>query len=674
MDGLRAVAVVAVVCYHLGYGWAAGGFLGVDLFFVLSGFLITTLLLDERTETGRIAFVAFWRRRARRLLPALFIMVAVVAAFPWLATELGHQSGVATVDLGLLRGFSFSSLFYVANWFQIASGHSYFAQFAAPSALAHTWSLAIEEQFYLIWPFVTYALCRAGVARGRRMGVGVSVAVAVASSATMAAIYLAVGPSSTNFVYNATFTRFFDLGIGAALAWLTVGREVGPRMQRVATPLGLASAAVFVVACVWAGTSAGVPRAFMFDGGFLACAVVAAALIASVRAEGSLVARALSLTPVRYLGQVSYGVYLWHWPVIVYVTPRLVGVAGHTLLVLRLALIAGLTLTSYYLIEQPIRQRRLPVIARRAVAVAGTAVTLAVVATTTAAFAFPTVDLASELSRYAPASPPLGSDHIVGTPNLSWLPAAHVSAHHRLRVLLLGDSVSYYSGFELAAALSAVPGVHGEVRAFPGFGIRSRTYWPFYLDDVVKFRPEVVIIANDYDDIYALQHPLDYQQQLRHFIAQLRADGVDLVILASTPVDGAPPSDSGSQAATFVRVFAAANRTWRNAAIATAAYDPGFVVYAPAGTAVEIDGAFSAWMAPERDPTAARSTWDRVRMVDGTHLCPLGAEAYGAALAADVATLTHRPAASSSWWLGSWRFHHVTVLAPSPLSCPNDHP
>jgi hypothetical protein len=404
------------------------------------------------------------------------------------------------------------------------------------------------------------------------------------------------------------------------------------------------------------------------------CALFAAGLIASVRVEESLLARALSLGPVRYLGQVSYGVYLWHWPVIVYVTPRLVPFAGHSLLVLRLVLIAALTLASYYLVEQPIRQRRLPQLGRRVVAVAGTAVTLVTIATLTAASAFPAINLSSELVRYAPVSPVAGSGQLVGTANLSWLPAAQVSAKHRLRVLLLGDSVSYYSEFELAAALSAVPGVHGEVRAFPGFGIRNTTYWSFYLHTVDTFHPEVVIIADDFDDIFALEHPLEYQLQLRRFVTLLLHAHVDLVLFASTPVDGAPPGESPSAAAHFVHVFATANRQWRIDARAVAALDPGHLIYAPVATAVELHSQFSAWLPPPSEPDAPRSTWDRVRMVDNTHLCPLGAEAYGAALAEDVALLTDRPPARRGWWLGTWRNRHLTVLAPSPLSCPNDHP
>ena len=146
LDGVRALSVTAVLCFHGGWRWAAGGFLGVDAFFVLSGFLITTLLITEWQETRRIRLVAFWGRRARRLLPALVVMVAVVA--------LAAPALIPASELRLLRGDAWASLFYLNNWQMIAGGGDYFAVTAAPSAFEHTWSLAIEEQFYLLWPLL----------------------------------------------------------------------------------------------------------------------------------------------------------------------------------------------------------------------------------------------------------------------------------------------------------------------------------------------------------------------------------------------------------------------------------------------------------------------------------------------------------------------------------------
>ena len=181
LDGLRALAVLSVVAYHFQFGWAKGGYLGVDLFFVLSGFLITSLLLEEKFESGRIALGAFWARRARRLLPALFVMLVVVTVFPLVASWMGDQAAVANVDVELLHGFGISSFLYYANWYVIAAGHSYFAALTAPQPLAHTWSLAIEEQFYLVWPLLVFALTRRSGEKNRRWGIGVTVLIGLTS-------------------------------------------------------------------------------------------------------------------------------------------------------------------------------------------------------------------------------------------------------------------------------------------------------------------------------------------------------------------------------------------------------------------------------------------------------------------------------------------------------------
>jgi peptidoglycan/LPS O-acetylase OafA/YrhL len=158
LDGLRALAVIAVLLYHGNVSWARGGYFGVDAFFVLSGFLITSLLLGEWRSSQRIDLRAFWTRRARRLLPAVVLVVAAVAGYAGTAAR--------PIELHQLRRDAFSTLGYVANWNQIFSHQSYFEQYAAPSPLRHVWSLAIEEQFYVLWPLVVFGLLRVG--RGSR--------------------------------------------------------------------------------------------------------------------------------------------------------------------------------------------------------------------------------------------------------------------------------------------------------------------------------------------------------------------------------------------------------------------------------------------------------------------------------------------------------------------------
>ena len=222
LNGLRGVAVLGVVAYHLQLGWASGGYLGVDLFFVLSGFLITSLLLEEWVASGRINLAAFWGRRAKRLLPALFLVVAALALYLILNAIFGGPGANGLVDLSGLRGDAIWTLLYANNWHLIYAHQSYFAEFSTPSPLQHTWSLAIEEQFYLVWPLVLLLLLRF-VRRGwRTAGVVLTVSLGLLSSILMAVLFQpGVDPSR---IYYGTDTRLFDLMAGATLAFFAASR------------------------------------------------------------------------------------------------------------------------------------------------------------------------------------------------------------------------------------------------------------------------------------------------------------------------------------------------------------------------------------------------------------------------------------------------------------------
>ena len=231
LNGLRGVAVIGVVAYHLQLGWAKGGYLGVDLFFVLSGFLITTLLLEEWAGSGRINLAAFWGRRARRLLPALFLVVAALALYLVCNAVFGGPGANGLIDLSGLRGDAIATLLYVNNWHLIYAHQSYFAQFSTPSPLQHTWSLAIEEQFYLVWPLVLLVLLRFGRRGWRRLGVTLTVVLGVGSSVLMAVLFNP--PADPSRIYYGTDTRLFDLMAGATLAFLAASRgQPGARARR----------------------------------------------------------------------------------------------------------------------------------------------------------------------------------------------------------------------------------------------------------------------------------------------------------------------------------------------------------------------------------------------------------------------------------------------------------
>ena len=302
LDGLRAAAVVAVLLYHAGVGWLPGGYLGVDTFFVLSGFLITALLLAEWQGNGGIALAAFWARRARRLLPALLLVLLAVGAY---AAFLAPAH-----ELSSLRGDSLATLFYGANWRFVASAQGYFDQFVTPSPLRHAWSLAIEEQFYLVWPLVVLGWLR--LRRGRTAGLGgFCVALALGSAALMA--LLAQGAADTSRAYYGTDTRAQAVLVGAALAvaWHRRPDAVAGRPGR----LVLALAGVGVLVTAWLWTSVPDTDRWMYRGGFLLAAVATAAVLAAVaRPDPGRAARVLTLAPLRWIGAISYGLYLWHWP------------------------------------------------------------------------------------------------------------------------------------------------------------------------------------------------------------------------------------------------------------------------------------------------------------------------------------------------------------------------
>ena len=270
------------MAYHLQLGWAKGGYLGVDLFFVLSGFLITTLLLEEWAGTGRINLAAFWGRRARRLLPALFLVVAALALYLVCNAVFGGPGANGLIDLSGLRGDAIATLLYVNNWHLIYAHQSYFAQFSTPSPLQHTWSLAIEEQFYLVWPLVLLVLLRYGRRGWRRVGRhGHRRPRRGVLGPDGDAVQSPVDPSR---IYYGTDTRLFDLMAGATLAFLAASRgQPSAQARRTLHWVGPAAAVVLAVFWVRAGTPGGLPTNFMFEGGFLLCAALAGLVVADAR-------------------------------------------------------------------------------------------------------------------------------------------------------------------------------------------------------------------------------------------------------------------------------------------------------------------------------------------------------------------------------------------------------
>jgi peptidoglycan/LPS O-acetylase OafA/YrhL len=343
VDGLRAVAVAAVVTYHIGASWLPGGFLGVDVFLVISGYLITSLLLAERRLTGGIDVVRFWIRRARRLLPALFVMIVVVLAY----MVIFHHGEVAR-----LRGATLASLGYVANWYFVFADQPYFDQFGRPSVFLHLWSLAVEEQFYLLWP----PIMAAGIAWFGRRRLLIGVLAGIAGSTILAwALWKPFADPSR--IYYGTDTRAVCLLAGVALAFVWPASRLRPLTERrpriVLEATGIAAVLVLALAL----TRLGELDEALYKGGFLWVALATAVVVAVAAHPSSLLGKALGVAPMVWIGLRSYGIYLWHWPIIMLTRPNDdIPLDGAPLALLQIGLTIGIAALSYKYIETPIRR------------------------------------------------------------------------------------------------------------------------------------------------------------------------------------------------------------------------------------------------------------------------------------------------------------------------------
>ncbi len=327
----------------MGAAWLPGGFLGVNVFLVISGYLITSLLLAERRETGGIDLVRFWIRRARRLLPALFVMMAVVLT----VMVIVHPG-----EVGGLRGATVASLGYVANWYFVFADQPYFDQFGRPSLFLHLWSLAVEEQFYLLWP----PIMAAGIALFGRSRLLIGVLAGIVGS-TILAWVLFEPFTDPSRIYYGTDTRAVGLLAGVALAFAWPASRLRPLTQRrprvVLEAAGLAALAVLALALARLGEL----DAELYQGGFLWVALATAVVVAVAAHPSSWLGKAFGLAPLVWLGLRSYGIYLWHWPIIMLTRPEEdVPLDGVPLATLQIALTILAASLSYRFVETPIRR------------------------------------------------------------------------------------------------------------------------------------------------------------------------------------------------------------------------------------------------------------------------------------------------------------------------------
>ncbi|MHA7653454.1 DUF459 domain-containing protein [Mycobacterium sp. ML4] len=382
LDGLRAVAVSLVLVGHGGIPGVGGGFVGVDIFFVLSGFLITSLLLDELGRSGRIDLTGFWIRRARRLLPALVLMVLSVGA----AREfLPYQS------LDGLRGDAIAAFAWMANWRFVVQKTDYFTQ-GAPSPLQHTWSLGVEEQYYIVWPALLIVVTLLLAARARRYFAKITVGhvrlaafviATLGATASATAAMLCTSDATRDRIYFGTDTRAQALLVGAAASallvrdwsslnrgWCLIRSRWGRRIARVLPIGGLAGLAAL--------THYATGSASEFRHGLLIAVAIAAVLVVAPVAleQRGLAARVLACPPLVWLGAISYGIYLWHWPIFLVLNGERTGWSGLGLFGARCAVTLAVAAVSYWAIEQPIRRwrpQRVPLLPLAAATVASAA-------------------------------------------------------------------------------------------------------------------------------------------------------------------------------------------------------------------------------------------------------------------------------------------------------------
>ncbi|KGA81251.1 peptidoglycan O-acetyltransferase [Lysinibacillus fusiformis] len=345
LDGIRALAVLAVIAYHFNFSWARGGFLGVDIFFVLSGYLITSTMLPLKGNQLTVSLKKFWIGRFRRLLPAAYVMI--ITSFVW--AMLFHKELLHT-----LRGDALSSIFYSSNWWFIFHKLSYFDSFGSPSPLKNLWSLAIEEQFYVIWPLLL--MIGLYVVKKQSKLAKIVFFGAICSALLMAILYQPGADPSR--VYYGTDTRCFELLIGCWLALIwpmkrLSSQKLSTSHMKKLNAISFISFTIFLVSIMYVDEF----QTFLYRGGMFLFCLNAAVLIACVCHPVSILGRILAWKPLCWIGSRSYGIYLWHYPVMVLGTPiHEIGNPSYWRIALQLVLIVTIAECSYRFIEMPIRK------------------------------------------------------------------------------------------------------------------------------------------------------------------------------------------------------------------------------------------------------------------------------------------------------------------------------
>ncbi len=445
--------------------------------------------------------------------------------------------------------------------------------------------------------------------------------------------------------------------------------------------VGPAAAVVLAVFWVQAGTPGGLPTNFMFEGGFLLCAALAGLVVADARlVTPGWFGRGLTFRPLHFIGTISYGIYLWHWPVIVYLTGTRTGLSTLPLDLLRVAVTLAVATASYYLVERPIRLAQLRGGARFwGAPLAGVLTAVLIVVATIPAVADPssvvgTTHLAS--GRTGQTVPGAGGYEGQQPIHLSSTP----SPADPLHVLLLGDSVMHDASYGIAAALQATGEVTVYTRTIDGFGLDNASNWPISIPNLIRQTGAQLVVATWSWDQYgpttpnALHQPVQYTRLLRRAVSTMLTpgNGVEGVVFTQFPKSGELAAADPADQVAYNAERRAGVAAWNDIARDMTSYFPGRVMYLPLADSVLLDGKFSAWLPPEGDPHAPSSAWIRVRKLDSVHLCPEGSARYADALLADMTSIFRLAPAVGDWSQGSWTSD--PNFNNPPGACPDDHP
>ena len=496
----------------------------------------------------------------------------------------------------------------------------------------------------------------------------VTATLAAASALEMALLYHR--GADTSRIYYGTDTRAFELLIGATLALAVTNRpDHPPVVRRLLHFAGPVAALALAYLWVSAGDDLGNPSGWMYQGGLVVAGLLAAVVIASVaQPDTGPLGTALSNRPLRWIGQISYGLYLWHWPTYVLMTDVTTGLSGASLLLARLGATVFAATTSFYLIERPIRRYRWkgwPFAASTVVAVGLTA--LAIVAgtapVTTAAAAPPDYASVRVVSPTAPPRP---------LPPPIVLPAGqHISPATPLRVITIGDSVMVDAELGIAAALRATGEATVSTHSFPGWGLTTDTTFVRDLTEIVQqTHPQLILAMWSWDNAYAYHHPKRYGALVREFVTAMLApgNGVDGIAFVQFPrVGGLDAIIDPVVRNNVVTLQARYARAW-TAIVKTLPQEyPGHVTYLPVASALDLDGHYSAWL-----PTVSGG-WIRARKTDNTHLCPAGAAVIGAAITQQLRPMFGLAPTAPGWINSSWTSDAYRYDIPAG-ECPNDQP